>query len=133
MEIVVGGALEASSHGADCSALEWGIQASMTSQRPWVRREDTRQMFIEAGRAILREEGLGSGGEMLTLKRVRDRVEVDFGVRFTNASIIGRIWDNQSEYQTDVLATIAADDSNTEVEESLDLSLIHISEPTRPY
>jgi len=92
----------------------------MTSQRPWVRREDTRQMFIEAGRAILREEGLGTGGEMLTLKRVRDRVEVDFGVRFTNASIIGRIWDNQSEYQTDVLATIAADDSNTEVEESLD-------------
>ena len=91
----------------------------MTS-RPRVRREDTRKMFIEAGRAILREEGLGTGGETLTLKRVSARVESDFGIRFTNASIIGRIWDSQSEYQTDVLAIIAADDSNSEVEESLD-------------
>jgi len=91
----------------------------MTS-RPRVRREDTRKMFIEAGRAILREEGLGTGGEALTLKRVSARVESDFGIRFTNASIIGRIWDCQSEYQTDVLAIIAADDSNSEIEESLD-------------
>ena len=90
------------------------------TDRPRVRREDTRKMFIEAGRAILREEGLGTGGETLTLKRVSARVEADSGIRFTNASIIGRIWDSQSEYQTDVLAVIAADDSNSEVEESLD-------------
>ena len=90
------------------------------TNRPRVRRDDTRKMFIEAGRAILREEGLGTGGETLTLKRVSDRVESDFGIRFTNASIIGRIWDSQSEYQTDVLAVVAADDSNAEVEESLD-------------
>lgn len=77
-------------------------------------------MFIEAGRAILREEGLATGGEALTLKRVIDRVEADFGLHYTNASIIGRIWESQSDYQTDVLVTIAADDSNAEVEESLD-------------
>jgi hypothetical protein len=77
-------------------------------------------MFIEAGRSILREEGLAAGGEALTLKRVCERVEADFGIRYTNASIIGRIWDSQSDYQTDVLAMIAADDSNSEVEESLD-------------
>jgi hypothetical protein len=92
----------------------------MTHRRPRVRREDTRSMFIEAGRSILREEGLATGGEALTLKRVSDRVEVDSGIRFTNASIIGRIWESQSEYQTDVLAAIAADDSTSEVEESLD-------------
>lgn len=92
----------------------------MNSNRPRIRRDETRSMFIEAGRAILREEGLGTGGEKLTLKRVSDRVEAQFGVRFTNASIIGRIWQNQSEYQTDVLATVAADDSNAEVQESLD-------------
>jgi len=77
-------------------------------------------MFIAAGRSILREEGLAVGGEALTLKRVSDRVEAEFGIRYTNASIIGRIWDSQSDYQTDVLATVAADDSNSEVEESLD-------------
>ena len=77
-------------------------------------------MFVEAGRSILREEGLAVGDEALTLKRVSDRVEADFGIRYTNASIIGRIWDSQADYQTDVLATVAADDSNSEVEESLD-------------
>jgi len=92
----------------------------MTNRRPRVSREDTRFMFIEAGRSILREEGLAVGGEALTLKRVSQRVEADFGIRYTNASIIGRIWDSQSEYQTDVLAMVAADDSNSEVEESLD-------------
>ena len=92
----------------------------MTSNRPRFRRDDTRTMFIEAGQAILREEGLGTGGEKLTLKRVSDRVEAQYGIRFTNASIIGRIWENQSDYQTDVLATIAADDSNAEVQESLE-------------
>ncbi len=78
-------------------------------------------MFIEAGRAILREGGLGTGGDVLTFKKVCQRVESDFGIRFTNASIIGRIWKNQFEYQTDVLATIAADDSNVEVQATLDL------------
>lgn len=77
-------------------------------------------MFIDVGRSILREEGLAVGGEALTLKRVIDRVEADFGIRYTNGSILGRIWDSQSEYQTDVLATIAADDSNSEVEASMD-------------
>ena len=92
----------------------------MTHRRPRVRREDTRSMFIDVGRSILREEGLASGGEALTLKRVSDRVEAEFGIRYTNGSILGRIWDSQFDYQTDVLATIAADDSNSEVEASLD-------------
>ena len=53
---------------------------------------------------------------MLTLKRARDRVEADHGIRFVNASLIGRIWKDQFDYQTDVLTTIALDDSNDEVE-----------------
>jgi hypothetical protein len=77
-------------------------------------------MFIEAGRSILRQEGLAVGGEALKLKRVSDQVEADFGIWCTNASITGRLWDTQSEYQADVLVTIAADDSNSEVAASLD-------------
>jgi len=92
----------------------------MSEGRRRVRRDETRTMFIEAGQAILREEGLGTGGESLTLKRISDRVHADHGIRFTNASIIGRIWANQSAFQTDVLTTIASNDSTAEVEQSLD-------------
>jgi len=92
----------------------------MANRRPQLHREETRALFIEAGRAILKENGLGAGGDVLTLKRARDRVEADFGVRFVNASLIGRIWKDQFDYQTEVLATIAADDSVSEIEDSLD-------------
>ena len=93
----------------------------MTSRRPQLRRDETRAMFIDAGVAILREHGLAAGSDVLTLKRARDRVEADHGVRFVNASLIGRIWKDQADYQTDVLTTIASDDSNDEVAQTLDL------------
>ena len=92
----------------------------MGDRRPQLRREETRALFLEAGRALLKEHGLGAGGDVLTLKHARDRVEADYGVRFVNASLIGRLWKDQHDYQTDVLATIAADDSITEIEASLD-------------
>ena len=59
---------------------------------------------------MLREEGLGTGAEALTFKRVFDRVEEDTGVRLTNASVIRRVWENQAEFQVDVLVTIALGD-----------------------
>jgi hypothetical protein len=77
-------------------------------------------MFIEAGLAILHEEGLGGGPDTLTFKRVRERVESTMGIRTTNASIIGRIWANQYEFQTDVLEIIASDESNSEVEATME-------------
>ncbi len=91
----------------------------MATGRPRLSRDKVRAVFIEAGWAILREEGLGAGGGALTFKRVRERVEADTGIRMTNASLIGRVWKNQFEYQTDVLATIAADDSTSEIEDTL--------------
>jgi hypothetical protein len=91
----------------------------MVTRRARVSREDLRALFVETGRAILREEGLGAGGEALTFKRVCERVKADTGIRVTNASLIGRVWENQYEYQTDVLATIAADASTTEIEETV--------------
>ena len=80
----------------------------MTGRRPRLSRDELYGMFIEAGRSILREEGLGAGAERLTFRRVSERVERDTGIRVTNASLIGRVWENQFDYQTDVLATIAA-------------------------
>ena len=92
----------------------------MTAGRPRLGRDQLRDLFIQAGWAILREEGLGAGGEALTFKRVRERVEADSGIRVTNASLIGRIWENQFAYQTDVLAAVAGHHGTREVEDTLE-------------
>jgi hypothetical protein len=87
----------------------------MPSSRPRMSRDELRALFIETGLTILREEGLGAVGESLTFKRARERVEADTGIRVTNGSLIGRAWASQFDYQTEVLATIAADDSASEI------------------
>ncbi len=48
-------------------------------------REELRELLMSAGRSILYEEGLGTGAETLTFKRVFDRVESESGIRLTNA------------------------------------------------
>lgn len=68
---------------------------------------------------MLREEGLGTGAEALTFKRVFDRVEEDTGVRLTNASVIRRVWENQAEFQVDVV-TIALGDYDDDVDAATD-------------
>ncbi len=79
-------------------------------------REELREMLVSAGVDILLEEGLGSGAGHLTFKRVFEWLEQHTGVRVTNASVIGRIWDNQAEYQTDVLVAIASTDGSEVLE-----------------
>ncbi len=98
----------------------WPARRTLAATRPRMKRSDLRSTFVDAGLAILREEGLGGGADALTLKRVRDRVEATTGIRTTNASIIGRIWANQYEFQTDVLERLAADESNAEVEATVE-------------
>ena len=70
-------------------------------------KEEIRELLLDAGRQILLEEGLGVGAGDLTFKRAFDRVEATTGARLTNASVIRRVWENQAEYQADVLATVA--------------------------
>ena len=95
-----------------------------SKRQPRQSREDLRALLLDTGRSILHEEGLGTGAEALTFKRVFDRVEDRTGLRITNASVIRRVWENQAEYQADVLATIA---QHANVEE-IDLSVEAISE-----
>ena len=71
-------------------------------------RDELRALLIDAGRAILDEEGLGVGAGALTFKRVFEHVEATTGVRLTNASVIRRVWENQEEYQLDVLLAVAS-------------------------
>ena len=69
-----------------------------------------RELLIEAGLDIVRSEGLSSGAEHLTFKRVFEHLEAQ-GVRLTHASVIRRVFDSQEAYQAEVLRVIAQSDS----------------------
>jgi hypothetical protein len=89
------------------------------TRRPKQSREELRALMLSTGRTILYEEGLGTGAEALTFKRVFARVEAETGLHLTNGSIIGRVWPNQAEYQTDVLAMVGTDEGSYEIAETL--------------
>ncbi len=89
----------------------------MTDRRqPRQTKEELRALLLDAGRTILREQGLSSGAGALTFKTVFDRVNEETGIRVTNGSVIRRVWENQAEFQADVLATVALDDHHEQVE-----------------
>jgi len=69
-------------------------------------------MVMNAALAILHDEGLRTGSE-ITFKRVFDRVEADTGVRLTNASVIRRVWTDQADFQSDLIARVVADANET--------------------
>jgi hypothetical protein len=71
-------------------------------------------MLLEEGREIVYAEGLRTGFSNLTFKRVFDRLEERTGERITNASVIRRVWENQADFQTDVLVAIAHDEGRPE-------------------
>lgn len=68
--------------------------------------------MVDAGLAILAEDGLRIGAD-LTFKRVFERVEADTGVRLTNASVIRRVWKDQAEFQSEILARVVAATNET--------------------
>jgi hypothetical protein len=76
-------------------------------------KDELRELVMTAGLRILDEEGLGIAIADLTFKRVFERVEADTGVRLTNASIIRRVWENQSDFQSDLLSAIASASNST--------------------
>ncbi len=88
----------------------------MTGKSTRHSREELRALLLDVGRSMLQEEGLSSGAEALTFKRVFERVEKERGIRLTNASVIRRIWDNLADFQTDVLVTVARGASDEEIE-----------------
>ena len=75
--------------------------------------------MLQTGRTVLIEEGLGIRTDTLSFKRIFDRVEADTGIRLSHASIIRRVWDNQADYQADVLAAIAAQEGLGEFDKTI--------------
>lgn len=79
-------------------------------------RNELRELLLSTGLEMLRSEGLASGAERLTFKRVFDRVEDETGIRVTNASVIRRIWQDNYDYQGDVLALAVSDEGTNELD-----------------
>ena len=82
-------------------------------------RDDLRHLLLEAGQEILQQEGVETGASNLTFKRVFEYVEKDTGVQLTNASVIRRVWENQADFQADVLAAITRDHERPEIGQTL--------------
>ena len=91
----------------------------MTISRPRQSREELRDLLLRAGRAVLSDEGLGTGVEKVTFKKVFDRVEEETGIRLTNASVIRRAWRNQAEYQVDVLVDLILEGNVEEIDQTV--------------
>ena len=93
-----------------------GENPVLMERRPRHSREEIRVLLLETGRSILREEGPGSGAEVVTFKKVLERLEEEIGIRLTNASVIRRVWENQAEFQADLLVTIALEENQEEID-----------------
>jgi len=85
-----------------------------TMRRARRSRDELHELLLQEGRAILADEGLEAGSSNLTFKRVFDRLEAKTGERITNASVIRRVWENQVDFQTDVLVSVAQDEARPE-------------------
>jgi hypothetical protein len=88
-------------------------------RQPKQSREELRALMLKMGRLILIEDGFGVGVDTLTFKRVFERIDAETGLKLSNASVIRRVWENQADYQADVLATIAVEDALGEFEETV--------------
>jgi hypothetical protein len=90
-----------------------------TSRKSRLSRGELRSILLDAGRDILYDEGIETGSSNLTFKRVFERVEKNTGLQLTNASVIRRVWENQADYQADVLVAIAQDEGRPEIDLTL--------------
>lgn len=82
-------------------------------------RGELHDLLLEVGREVVQQEGIETAPSNLTFKQMFDRVESMTGRRLTNASVIGRIWENQADFQADVLVAIAQDEERPEVDLTL--------------
>ncbi len=71
--------------------------------------DEYRDLLLAEGQKILIDEGLSLGADRVTFKRVFDRIKTR-GLTITNASIIGRVWENQDAYQRELILEVARHD-----------------------
>lgn len=82
-------------------------------------RAELRRLLIQTGMLLILDEGIGTGAEHLTFKRVYDHLERTRGIRVRNSSVIGRLWANQADFQTEVLRAVARQTASSAVDQTL--------------
>ncbi len=111
-----------------CSRIPSGAQEhpydSGVDDPPGGTRRRTRaalkELLLDAGIEILRDEGTGVGTTSLTYQRVFAHLESTRGIRVTRGSVHERIWASQRDFQLDVLRRAARWDPSESNEITLD-------------
>lgn len=102
--------------GQEVEASPVVLSGKAGTERPVRRsREEIRDLLLRAGGEVVCEEGVGS----LTFGRVFRRLEEETGIRITNGSVIGRVWENQADFRADVLVAVALKKNANEVERTV--------------
>jgi hypothetical protein len=102
-------------------------RASTSRRGPRRSREAIRQLLIDAAVELVRRDGSILIGGLPTLTQVFDHLDTSRGITITYASVLGRVWASTEEFQTEVVATLARDDSTTEATETI-LKMIAVVE-----
>jgi hypothetical protein len=76
------------------------------------------ELLVRTGMEIVLVEGPGHGVSNLTFKRVLDRLRDDHGITLAHASIIGRAFADQADYQHAVLSALIRMVGETELDET---------------
>ncbi|MFZ4434803.1 MAG: hypothetical protein ACOYOQ_16555, partial [Microthrixaceae bacterium] len=77
-------------------------------------REETKHLLLDEGTRALLAEGLRGTGD-IRLKDVCERLERRTGIRITAGSVYERIWDDQRDFQIEVLARALSEYDATEI------------------
>jgi hypothetical protein len=70
-------------------------------------RAETRRLLLDTGVRLLLDKGLRGGCDHVGMADVLHAVHDETGQRITNASVYGRIWDNQDAFHRDLLLAAA--------------------------
>lgn len=89
-------------------------------KRHWRRKAELEQVILAGGRSLFAIEGITTGVEHLTFKRVFDHIEETTGMKVSNSSVIGRIWKDQVEFQQALLRSALDENIDEELEASLE-------------
>jgi len=82
--------------------------------------------MVATGVQMLIEGGLGSGAERITLRGAFEHLEKERGIRLYYASVLGRVWNSQQEFQRDVAVAVASIDGSASESEATIAGFLNI-------
>jgi hypothetical protein len=85
------------------------------SRRTRRNREETARLVREAAVRLLARDGLRGFSNSVRLDDALAMLQDETGIRLTHGSVYGRIWDDQRDFQLDVVATAIARYDGSEI------------------